>query len=130
MEYVQAHCRDMFLWSVLDKTRVYSKEAAQSFFPVFSSASLSFTSIWLSQIFLRTQRGMTEEKRDLWKDQGCKASSSHFLVVLTSSLFFLSSSKPLFLCFVPLLEHMLQPCFVFIQWFLQLKDLMLLKLSF
>ncbi len=41
------------------------KEAAQSFFPVFSSASLSFTSIWLSQIFLRTQRGMTEEKRDL-----------------------------------------------------------------
>ncbi len=28
----------------------------------FSSASLS---IWLSHIFLRTQRGMTEEKRDL-----------------------------------------------------------------
>lgn len=36
----------------------------------------------------------------------------------------------LFLFFIPLLEHKLQPCFLFIQWFFQLKDLMLLKLSF
>lgn len=49
----------------------------------------------------------TEKKRDLCKDEGRKASSSQFLVILTPTLFFLTSSKPFFCIRSPSRGHAL-----------------------
>lgn len=96
------HIAEKCFSSWQNKSLLKRRSSSSLFHQHFLPFPLSFIRLHihslLSHIFLRTQRGMTEETRDLWKDQGCKASSSQFLVILTSSLFFLSSSKPFF-CF-------------------------------